>query len=539
LSKLCGIYHFDARLVSAEDQARVRTALDRPGCFTPLMCRQPGLVMGWAAGTDTPHGHQPFESPARSVCLWDGRIDNRKDLLRQIGLRADCSDAAIVLSLYQRSGVDGLRDVVGDWSLCIWDANRREILLASDYAGIRPLYYYRSAETLYWCSSLADLVRWTGTSELDETYVASFLTRGSACGRTPYAGIFPVPAGHAVSIASGAIANRAFWTLPVHREIRYRDERQYEEQMLELFRESVQTRLAAGAPTCAELSGGLDSSSIVCMADRIQKESGNGSLITLSYTHENCPDERFFREVERACNLSGCHLPLQEYPAAADMAGAVPAWWEPRFRGLARRMAAMGSGVLLTGQCGDLIMGNTADDTGDVTEWLARGRLERAARAAYAWGRSMQVPVYPILWRSIREALFSWVPPMSPSAAVGAMPANTEDSLNGRSFAARASRAAAPIPGGGRLAAIPQAANPRSAPAPLLHPSVRASATGRVHADHSEPYSFRTGSAAASDAPFVRRTLASTHSGQEIERLVHVDVPGVPDAPGKSAAPGW
>jgi asparagine synthase (glutamine-hydrolysing) len=44
----------------------------------------------------------------------------------------------------------------------------------------------------------------------------------------------------------------------------------------------------------------------------------------------------------------------------------------------------------------------------------------------------MQVPVYPILWRSIREALFSWVPPVSPSDAVGAMPASTEDSLSDR-----------------------------------------------------------------------------------------------------------
>jgi asparagine synthase (glutamine-hydrolysing) len=202
--------------------------------------------------------------------------------------------------------------------------------------------------------------------------------------------------------------------------------------MLELFRESVQARLATNAPTCSELSGGLDSSSIVCMADRLRREMHGQppDLITFSYTHEASPDEKFFREVERACHLSGCHLELGEYPAVvAGRMGAEPTWWEPRFQELARRMAAMRSGVLLTGQFGDLIMGNITYDSGQVTEWLAKGRFGRAAREAYAWGRSEQVPIYPILWRAIREAWFSWVPSANPNDAVGAIPASTEDSL--------------------------------------------------------------------------------------------------------------
>jgi asparagine synthase (glutamine-hydrolysing) len=433
VSKFCGIYHFDARPASPEDEDRVRTALDSPGCFTPLTCRQPGLVMGWAAGFQAPSSQGLLQLPDRSVCLWDGRIDNRGDLLgqEQSAPPQDRSDAAIVLNLYRQKGVDGLRDVVGDWSCCIWDANRREIVLASDYAGIRPLYYHCRAGSLYWSSSLADLVRWTGIAEIDETYVASFLLRNGTGWRTPYAGISPVPSGHAISIAPGRIAGRAFWTLPIHQEIRYRDERQYEERMLELFREGVQARLATGAPTCSELSGGLDSSSIVCMADRLLKESSSGSeLITFSYTHENSLDEKFFLAVERACKVSAHHLPLQEYPAAdARRMGVVPAIWEPRFQGLASRMAELGSGVLLTGQLGDFVMGNTSDDSGQVTEWLAKGGFGRAVRESYAWGRAMQAPIYPILWRGIREAYFSWVPSVDPRDSVGAMPASREDSL--------------------------------------------------------------------------------------------------------------
>jgi hypothetical protein len=92
-------------------------------------------------------------------------------------------------------------------------------------------------------------------------------------------------------------------------------------------------------------------------------------------------------------------------------------------------MAEMGSAVLLTGQIGDFVMGNTDDDLGQVTEFLAKRRLGQAVLEAYAWGRAMQVPIYPILWQSVRGAWFSWAPPVDPNAAVGAMPASAEDSL--------------------------------------------------------------------------------------------------------------
>lgn len=390
--------------------------------------------MGWAAGQHAPRARGIFQSPDRSICSWDGRIDNLEDLLRQTGLPSDCPDYAIVLSLYQQKGVEGLRDVVGDWSVCIWDANSREIVLASDYAGIRPLYYHRSAKSLFWSTSLADLVRWTGITELDETYVASFLLRGSAAARSPFANIFAVPAGRAVCVSQERTVERAFWNLPIHREIRYPDERQYEEQMLNLFREGVRARIAGSSPVCAELSGGLDSSSVVCMADRLRSEMPGlvPELATFSYTHENCPDEKYFREVERVCHISAYHLELQDCPVvSAHLAGVSPAWWEPRFQELARRMAALKSGVLLTGQFGDLIMGNTPRDSSQATEWLAKGHFGKAAREAYAWARAMQAPIYPILWRSVREAFLSWVPPISPRAAVGAIQASSEDSLAG------------------------------------------------------------------------------------------------------------
>ena len=431
MSKISGIVSIG--FPAGEDVARVETALRTAGYSGARLFQRPGILMGWAAGCE-PHAEGGFAlAPQGDCCCWDGRLDNRADLLRRLGLPPSCPDSAIVLALYDRAGVEGLRDVIGDWSLAIWDARRRTAVLASDYAGVRPLYYARSGASWYWSSSLADLAGWTDATAIDEIYAASFLLRGSAVERTPYRGIRSVLPAHAIGISEGRVEKREFWSLAGQRELRYQDERSYEEQFLDLFRRAVGARISAASPNCAELSGGLDSSSVVCMADRLGKEAGSGfrGLYTFSYTHDRCPDEKYFREVERNCNVSAAHLQLPEYPSVTPvLAGdAAPAWWEPRFRELSRRMAAIGSGVLLTGQLGDFITGNTNDDTDQVADSLSRWRLKQAARDAYGWARSMRVPIYPILWRNVRMAWTSWTPPVAGNPNPAGLPTSTEDSL--------------------------------------------------------------------------------------------------------------
>src|SRR6185295_17959680 len=105
------------------------------------------------------------------------------------------------------------------------------------------------------------------SSDLDEQYIAGFLIFGACPNRTPYKGISSVPPGHAVCVSSEGTSIRRFWELPTGDTIRYQNERRYEEQLRELFREAVTVRLQTDSPVLAELSGGLDSSSVICMAN--------------------------------------------------------------------------------------------------------------------------------------------------------------------------------------------------------------------------------------------------------------------------------
>src|SRR5262249_1291392 len=144
------------------------------------------------------------------------------------------------------------------------------------------------------------LVDSTGIDELDEPYIREFLSFGACPNRTPYRGIYSVPPGHAVCVSPRGTTIRRFWALPAGGGIRYRDDRRYEEQLRALFREAVAVRLQSEPPVVAELSGGLDSSSVVCMADRLMRSGAVGAtrLIGLSYVWGNSLDEPFIREVE-------------------------------------------------------------------------------------------------------------------------------------------------------------------------------------------------------------------------------------------------
>src|ERR1700753_247255 len=232
------------------------------------------------------HHHERTE-----ILHWDGRLDNRNDLILRLGdsLQSDTSNAAIARAAYERWGADGLVNLIGDWSVVIRDHVNRTTVLASDFAGVRPLYYHVRAGRVRWSNRLQSLVEANGVSELDEQYVAGFLTFGGCPNRTPYKGVHSVPPGHAVCVSSEGTSVRRFWAMPVGDEIRYGNERRYEEQLRALFREAVAVRLQTESPVLAELSGGLDSSSVVCMANQLMRSGavGASSLTGLSFVWRN------------------------------------------------------------------------------------------------------------------------------------------------------------------------------------------------------------------------------------------------------------
>ena len=358
-----------------------------------------------------------YGSDRAEILHWDGRLDNRDDLRLRLreSLREPATDAGLTLAAYERWGADGLVHLIGDWSAVIRDRMSGTVNLASDFAGVRPLYYHVRGGDVLWSNRLQSLVERAGISELDDQYVAGFLTLGGCPNRTPYKGIYSVPPGHAVCVAPGGTAIRRFWTPPTGDVIRYHSEHRYEEQLRALFREAVAVRLQTEFPVLAELSGGLDSSSVVLMANELIHGGAVAArqLESVSYVWGGSLDEAFIREIESHCGIDGVHFSTHTTPVvgATEAGGAVPEEFVPLRKSLARVANGLGAKVVLTGRNGDLVMGNWLDDSLQVAAHLRRMQLGRACGDALAWSKVLGLPVYTTLWRALRAALPSSLSP--------------------------------------------------------------------------------------------------------------------------------
>jgi asparagine synthase (glutamine-hydrolysing) len=217
--------------------------------------------------------------------------------------------------------------------------------------------------------------------------------------------------GCALVVRGDGNEKREFWRPDVKREIRYRSDSEYEEHFRDLFREAVRSRLRANGPVWAELSGGLDSSSIVCMADQIV-ESGDAEtsgLETVSYVYDNSPasdERRFIGEVERQRRRAGHHFREDESVGRfQNLNFAAICRPNPTYRFTARhdwvrtRMQQTGSRVLLSGVAGDNLLWSGAEISPELADLLVQLKLPSLHRQLTRWSRSTRDSYAGTLWR--------------------------------------------------------------------------------------------------------------------------------------------
>lgn len=259
---------------------------------------------------------QPYFSQRGFILTWDGRLDNRPALIADLrsDLEANPTDVAIVAAAFDRWETDCFRRLVGDWAVSIWKPQQRELLLGADYMAIRHIFYYLKKDRISWSTDLSSLVLPANDKfHIDDDYIAGYLAHNPDAHLTPYCEIREVSAGQFVRVRDGRAVTERFWHFSPTSRIRYKTDAEYEEHFRHLFRQSVKRRLRSDSPVLAELSGGLDSSSIVCMADDILENEGAETprLDTLSYYDKTEPsgdDWTYFQKVEAKRGRAGIHI---------------------------------------------------------------------------------------------------------------------------------------------------------------------------------------------------------------------------------------
>lgn len=422
MSVLFGRWNLDGRPVELEYLKRVRDLLAHYGPDGEGTYIKDGaaiLYRGFHTSPEANFEAQPFTLSSGEVLTWDGRLDNRSELAEFLKLRVpqDLSDGNIVARAYEVWGMDSLARLTGDWALAVWNPVGRSLTLAKDPIGTRHLFYSSDRARITWSTILDPLILFEErTFELEEEYLAGWLAMFPAAQLTPYAGVFSVPPSHFVRLEPGRTRVSRYWDFDPSDRIRYANDRDYEEHFRTLFRESVRRRIRSGSQVLAELSGGMDSSSIVCMADAILAEGGRETpgLDTISYFDDSEPNwnERPYVEiVERKRGRAGCHIDLGfetllTTDCECEPFAPTPASGPGRITQVERRFAdclsAQGNRVVLSGIGGDEVAGGVPTPTPELMDLIASARLGSLARQLKLWALSKRVPWIHLFFEALR-----------------------------------------------------------------------------------------------------------------------------------------
>jgi asparagine synthase (glutamine-hydrolysing) len=230
---------------------------------------------------------QPMCDPSgRYVLAYNGELYNYVELRRELEAAGrtlhSAGDTEVVLQAWDHWGPACLERFVGMWAFAILDVERRRLILCRDRFGIKPLFYAQIGGALLFASEIKGLLAAMPTPEPDEGVVAGFLlSAADTATRTFFRGIRRLPAAHLLEVAldhPDGVRPRRYWELPHQADASDADA---PARFTELFMDSVRIHTRSDVPVGTCLSGGLDSSSIVCTAAALRSDD----VLPASYRH--------------------------------------------------------------------------------------------------------------------------------------------------------------------------------------------------------------------------------------------------------------
>jgi asparagine synthase (glutamine-hydrolysing) len=321
--------------------------------------------LDWVTPEETSEA-QPSIHPSGAVLVFDGRLDNRDELLaecRGSTVHVRSPDTALVLEIYVRFGDRFAEHLNGDFALALFDPRQQKLFLVRDAMGVRPLYYCQAGSTLLFASEIkALLVHPQVVARPDENQLAELLLGGypqDNRGLTFFEGIAAAPASHVVSVTPGGLSSRQYWDFPAQ-PLRRPSFDDYVEEFRHLFDQAVRRRLRSAHPVAVWVSGGLDSSAAFSAAQHVRRAASGAYPPVVGISSTAAPgspaDERaLVDELERYLGTTVRRVPLE----AGLMDGCEAEMWHtenPRLdvlwsmtQGLQRATQQAGCRVLLTG----------------------------------------------------------------------------------------------------------------------------------------------------------------------------------------------
>jgi asparagine synthase (glutamine-hydrolysing) len=389
---ICGIYHFDnlrgvqpSSLKAMAHAIRHRGPDDQGEYFDGPV----GLGHKRLSIIDlSKAAHQPMSTEdGRFWIIFNGEIYNYQELRQPLvqrghNLRSN-SDTEVILHLYQDEGPSCVNKLNGMFAFVIWDSVERTLFVARDHFGIKPFYYAIHDRTFLFASEIKSLFFYPGFEpEINSDGLADYLTFQFCLEeKTLFRGVQKLPPGHTLLVkADGSLNIHKYWDLDFQIDTDHTED-YFQSQLLRLLEDSVRLQLRADVPVGAHLSGGLDSSTLACLASSLL----NTNIHTFSggFRDDLKYDETQYARLVTQHIGSDYH---EIYPTAQDFVAVMPSLIyqmdEPAAgpgvfpQYFVSKLASQHVKVVLGGQGGDEIFGGYSRYLVAYLEECIRGGIE-------------------------------------------------------------------------------------------------------------------------------------------------------------------
>lgn len=380
MSGITGIYFFDERSAGAETLARMVDSLAHRGADGAGIWREGAVGLGHRMLWVTPeslHEKLPLVSRGGNLVLTaDARIDNRDELIAALGMRGNpretITDSELIVAAYEKWGDSCPEKLLGDFAFAIWNRYDRQLFCARDPMGVKPFYYYCQPDKFFAFGSeikalfcLEDVPRQVNDAKLG-VFLCQLTGFAALKTETFYRNIFRLPPAHWMTVSPQGCRLKPYWDLEGEAaKIKLNSEREYIEAFQERFTQAVVCRLRSAYPVASNLSGGLDSSSVSCVARIFLKQQGNGADLITIYGDgglESTDEKSYVRAVLAGGGFQHCFTKIDRNVISA--AQTAISWINQPLQMptpvilLAAVQAAQqqGARVMLTGHDGDTIV---------------------------------------------------------------------------------------------------------------------------------------------------------------------------------------
>lgn len=236
----------------------------------------------------SPAGHQPMCNEDGTLWIvYNGEVYNYQEIRKELQSRGyrfvSNTDTEVVLYAYQEWGPSCLRKFNGMWAFSIWDARRCALFCACDRFGIKPFYYFYDGDVFAFASEIKAILGAGVVGRIpNDEIIYDYLVHGwvDHSDETFFRGIKRLRGGYWLSISegTGALTIQRYYDIQEKQEpLELPSDEEYAQRFYWLFEDSIRLRLISDVPVGTCLSGGLDSSSIACVVNRVKREQSGAA----------------------------------------------------------------------------------------------------------------------------------------------------------------------------------------------------------------------------------------------------------------------